>query len=57
MGTPKNQAELLMLIRERLAKLEKDENMQLSDDFRYGFTLGYMDMIEYAHEQMEREGK
>ena len=57
MGIPENPAEFLILIQERLAKFEKDENMQLSDDFKYGFTLGYMDMVEYAHEQMEREGK
>ena len=55
MGIPKNKAELLTIIQERLAKLEKDENMKLSDDFKYGFTIGYIDMIEYAHEEMGSE--
>ena len=34
MGIPENPAEFLILIQERLAKFEKDENMQLSDDFK-----------------------
>lgn len=45
----------LDLIKERMEKLEQKEDMELNDDFRYGFTIGFLDAFDFAEEVEGRE--
>lgn len=40
-------------MKERMAELEKENDMKFNDTFKVGFTVGFLDCMEYLADELE----